>query len=217
MSAVKLYVICDKPLDDDRRRRSDAVTCSKRCRTALWRARRRISGDGGVPFVSVTRDGYGTLTRFDPPASPSESLLRRSHADDRFYSQLSHYEETRRPLTAEDRAIRDHIRRNPGVAHPVLVARWVESERERQRLEDAERERSQPLKVQDRFTNPDPGVIGRRGMASRQANRHLTGDPYIGRPYTGPTSGPPRYPSAIEAEMIDAPWGRSTPRSAIGW
>ena len=28
---------------------------------AVWRARRKIRRDGGVPFVSVTRDGSGGL------------------------------------------------------------------------------------------------------------------------------------------------------------
>jgi hypothetical protein len=215
MSAVKLCVICERPLDDDgKRRRRDAVTCSASCRTALWRARRRIRREGGVPGLSVTGDGYGTLTSFEPPASPGESLLSRSQSDDRFHSQLSRHQEAVRPLTEDERRerarLRDHMRRNPGVLIKPLHDRLIANGRKARAMEEAESHHPGRIAVQDAIHNPDPTVIARRGIASRNANRHLTADPnsFVDQPYTGPPSGPPRYPEAPEAEMIDAPWRR---------
>lgn len=113
-------------------------------------------------------------------------------------------------MTAEDRAIRDHMRRNVGVLHPVLQQRLIDNSMTARAIEEASASRAKPIKVQDPIHNPDPTVIARLGIASRKANRHLTADPnaYVDHPYTGPPSGPTRYPGAPEAEMIDAPWRR---------
>jgi predicted nucleic acid-binding Zn ribbon protein len=208
MPAVTLCVICEKPLDDDRRRRADAVTCSKRCRTALWRARRKARRNGGVPPAGVTRDGYG-------------SALDDDRAIERFYRQLEQHREASQPLSQEELAALDHMRRNPGVLHPLLAARLVEAETERRQRELAESASHEPpIKVEDPFDPTSQGSLARRAIESRNANRRYAADPnmYALRPgLSGLPSGPSRYPGDLEAEMTDAPWGRSTPRSSIGW
>ncbi len=211
MSGVNFCVVCERPLDDDGRRRSDAVTCSKRCRTALWRARRRIRRDGGVPFVSVTRDGYGSLTSFEPPASLGES--RWSQADDRFHSQLTLHEKA--ALTREEEAAVAWQKRNPGPLHPLLQQRLLDADAERRRREDEEASHHRPLKVETPLDPSSHGSLARRAMQSRAINKPV--DPYAHILRPGHQPGPPRYPGAPEAEMTDSPWGRTTPRSAIGW
>ena len=206
MSTMKSCVVCDRPLDDDRKRRADAVTCSTRCRTALWRARRKMRRDGG----SATGDAYAVQAE----------LSAISRADGRFYDQLRRYEEATRAPSAEDIRLRDHMRRNLGVLAEPLRQRLIENTLRAQALEEAEMHDTGRIAVEDPIHFPDPTVVGRRGQASRRANRHLVGDPnaFVKNPVTGPLPGPPRYPAiAPEAEMVDAPWGRNTPRSAIGW
>ena len=219
MSAVASCVVCSRPLDDDRKRRADAVTCSRACRTALWRARRKIRRDGGVPYIGVTSDGSPAVARFDPPASPATSP-----SEARFRAQMDHLEEAARPLTDEERhdraRVRDLMRRNPGVLLPPLHDRLIQNSRKAQAAEDEIRA-SVPMAVQDVIHNPDPTVIARRGMMSRQANRHMLADPnaYVDRPQSGPypgrQSGPPsRYPHTPENTMLNTP-GRNTPRWAM--
>ena len=204
MSALSFCAVCDRPLDDDRKRRSDAVTCSRACRTALWRARRKIRRDGGVPYVNATSDGHGSIAAFEPPAS----VL----SDSRFRAHLEASQAATREPTAEDRRVRRLQRANPGVLLEPLRQRLIANGLRARALEEAEPHHPGRIAVQDAIHNPDPTVVARRGHASRQANRHITGDPnaYVDKPYTGPRSGPSRYPGAPEAEMTDAPWGRST-------
>jgi hypothetical protein len=220
MPAVAACVICGKPLDDGRRRRADAVTCSPSHRTLLWRARRKIRRDGGLPYVHVNTDGYGSVERFDPPPSPATSM-----SDARFRAQLDQLEQAQRPVTDEERRersrLRDVMRRNPGVLIKPLHDRLIDNTRKAQALEEAETTRARPLKVEDRLDpEHDPDVIARRGQASRNANRHIPADPnsYVDKPYTSLPPGPPqRYPRAApENSMIDAPWGRNTPRRLLG-
>ena len=209
MPAVSSCVICGKPLDDDRKRRSDAVTCSRACRTGLWRARKRILRNGGVPGLSVTRDGSPTVASFEPPPS-----VATSPSDTRFAAQLAQLEEAARPLTdAEQRErsrARDLQRRNVGVLVPWYRDRLIGNARRAQAIEEVESHHPGQLAVQDPIHNPDPTVVARRGITSRHANRHVTADPnaYVDQPYPGPQTRPARYPRAPEAEMIDAPWSR---------
>lgn len=126
-------------------------------------------------------------------------------------------EEASRPLTKEEQRERERLRwlqrANPGVLLTALHARLIANARRAQTIEEAETTRANPIKVQDTIHNPDPTVIARRAIASRNANRHIPADPngYIDQPYPGPASGPGRYPraSAPEAQMIDAPWRRN--------
>lgn len=212
MSAIDFCVICQRPLDDDRKRRSDAVTCSRACRTALWRARRKIRRDGGVPFVSVTRDGSGSLVSFEPPASPGEGLLSRSQADARFHSQAALQDEGAITLTRAERAWQS---RNPGVMHPAVQQRLLDRELARRRREAEEAASHGVIKVEIPSDPASHGSVAKRGMQSRRANRPV--DPYERLLSPGRLPGPTRYPGAMEADMTDAPWARSTPRSAIGW
>jgi hypothetical protein len=208
MSAVSACIVCSRPLDDDRKRRADATTCSRACRTALWRARRKIRREGGVPYVGVSGDGSATLARYDPPASPA-----LSPSDARFARQLRQLEESARLPTGEDRRLRRLQRANPGVLLEPYRQRMIEAALRAQAAEEEAIRASAPMAVQDVIHNPDPTVIARRGMASRHANRHLTGDPssWAGQPPSGP-SGSARYPgTAPEADMISAP-GRNAPR-----
>lgn len=214
MPAVAACVICGRPLDDGRRRRADAVTCSPSHRTLLWRARRKIRRDGGLPYVHVNTDGYGSVERFDPPPSPATSM-----SDARFRAQLDQLEQAQRPLTDEERRersrLRDLMRRNPGVLIKPLHDRLIDNTRKAQALEEASATRAW-IKVEDRLDpDHDRTVVARRGQASRAANKHITGDPngYVEMPYTAPPPGPSqRYPRAPEADMINAPCGRNTPR-----
>jgi hypothetical protein len=211
MPAVRLCVICERPLDDGRKRRADAVTCGASCRTLLWRARRRIRRDGGVPYVDVNSDGYGSLASFQPPARrPGESPW--SQSDDRFYSQAALQNEGALTLTRAERVWQS---RNPGVMHPAVQQRLLDQAIEQQRREAAEYASHEPLKVEVPSDASSHGAVARRGQASRRANRPV--DPYERMLSPGRLPGPARYPGAPEAEMVDSPWGRSTPRSAIGW
>lgn len=212
MPAVRLCVICERPLDDGRKRRADAVTCGASCRTLLWRARRKIRRDGGVPYVDVNSDGYGTVASFQPPARrPGESPW--SQSDERFYSQAALQDQGAIEIT---RAERDWMRRNPGPLHPAVSQRLLDRAIEQQRREAAEMSQHNPIKVEVPGDPASHGSVARLGQASRRANRPV--DPYKRMLSPGRQPGPTRYPGvAIEAEMIDSPWGRSTPRSSIGW
>jgi hypothetical protein len=211
MPAVRCCVICERPLDDSRRRRSDAVTCGASCRTLLWRARRKIRRDGGVPYVDVNSDGYGSLVNSGPPARrPGESPW--SQSDDRFYSQAALQDEGAVTLTRAERAWQS---RNPGVMHPAVQQRLLDRELARRRREAEEAASHGVIKVEVPSDPASHGSVAKRGLQSRRANRPV--DPYERMLSPGRLPGPARYPGALEAEMIDTPWGRSTPRSAIGW
>ena len=149
---------------------------------------------------------------YEPPASPVTSA-----SDARFAAQMRQLEEASRPLTKEEQRERERLRwlqrANPGVLLPALHARLIENTRKARAIEEAESHHPGQLAVQDPIHNPDPTVIARRAIASRNANRHIPADPngYIDQPYPGPASGPGRHPraSAPEAQMIDAPWRRN--------
>ena len=203
MPAVTLCVICEKPLDDDRRRRADAVTCSKRCRTALWRARRKARRTSGIPSGGVTRDASASAAGFEPPRP---GALAADRAGERFRRQLSLHVEAEKPLTAEERAIREHMRRNPGVLHPVLAARWAEAEAERREREAAESASHEPpLKPENPFDPSSQGSLACRAIASRNTNRRYAAGPnmHVLRPGL---SGP--HPLDDSPECTDAPWSR---------
>jgi hypothetical protein len=208
MSGVRLCVICQRPLDDGRKRRADAVTCGASCRTLLWRARRRIRRDGGVPSLFVDVDGYGSLVSSGPPA-------RRpwSQSDETFYSQATLHDQGAIEIT---RAERDWMRRNPGPLHPAVAQRLNDRELARRRREAEEAASHHVIKVEVPSDPASHGSVAKRGMQSRRANRPV--DPYDRMHSPGRLPGPARYPGvAPEAEMMDAPWGRSTPRSSVGW
>lgn len=199
MSAVSLCVICEKPLDEERRRRSDAVTCSKRCRTALWRARRKARRNGGVPLAGATRDGYGTAASFEPPRPGAFAADR---AEERFRAQLSRQTVASHPLTAEERELLAVQGRNPGVLIPALRDKYLERELERIRRESAETSQFQPLRVENQFDPSTYGSVARRAIQSRQRNRPHDPNLYALRP---PSQSGPR-PIGDIPECIDAPW-----------
>ena len=208
MPAVRLCVICERPLDDSRKRRADAVTCGASCRTLLWRARRRIRRDGDFPYVDVNSDGYGSIASFQPPASRPWS-----QSDERFHDQYARQDEGSIEITPQERA---WMRRNVGVMHPAVQERLLQRQLSRQAREAEEAASHRPLRVEVPGDVASHGSVARRGQASRRANRPV--DPYDRMLTADSRPGPsPRYPGAIEAEMIDAPWGRSIPRSSIGW
>jgi hypothetical protein len=208
MPAIEFCVVCQRPLDDGRKRRADAVTCGASCRTALWRARRRIRREGGVPGLRVDGDGFASLTSSGPPAARPWS-----QSDERFHDQYARQDEGSIEIT---RAERDHMRRNPGTVHPAVQERLLQRQLDRQAREAAEYDSRRPLKVEVPGDASSLDAVARRGQASRRANRPV--DPYDRMLTADRQPGPSRSPSsAPEAEMLDSPWGRPTPRSAIGW
>lgn len=180
---------CGRVLEN---RRSDAVFCRQRCRRRYYRGRQS--------------------SKYMPPLASTSPWAHEDRADERFRRQLAdHQGVSAHVLTPAERAWQS---RNPGVLPASAQQRIIDADLERRRLEAAERERSQDRAISVE-TPLDPSTIGsvaRQGRASRAVNRPT--DPYAHRPGQ---SGPSRYPTAPDAEMIDAPWGRSTPRSAIGW
>lgn len=204
MSAVRSCVVCEKPLDDDKRPRADTATCSKRCRTALWRTRRKIRREGGVPFVSVTRDGYGGVASFEPPRP---SFLTGSRADERFRRQLARGKPGHFP-TAEERQLLQRQRRNGGVMLPQLQQRLLDHEYERRRVEAADHQAA--IKVEDPLDPSSRGSLAHRAIQSRNRNRPQAPGLHVLRP-PGRQSGAPwdDLPS-----MADSPQ-RNTPRWAM--
>ena len=177
MSGLKLCVICQRPLDDGRKRRADAVTCGASCRTLLWRARRKIRRDGGVPYVDVNSDGYGSVASFQPPASRPWS-----QSDERFYSQAALQDQAGIEIT---RAERDWMRRNVGTMHPAVQQRLLDRAIEQQRCEAAEMSQHNPIKVEvpqrpslsREYGQTRPGI-----EASQPARRPVRKHPYTGPP-----------------------------------
>lgn len=205
MPAVRACVICERPLDDGRKRRRDAVTCSPSCRTLLWRARRKARHGDSVPYVDVNGDGSGTVARFQPPASDPGPT-----GDDRFYAQAALDEEA----ITYTRAERLWQTRNPGVMHPDVQRRILDREIARRQREAEEAASHTGLKPETPLDPSSRGAVARQAMESRRVNRPQ--DPYE-RTLQPRRPGPPRHPSAIEAECIDAPWARNTPRQSPGW
>lgn len=179
------------------------VTCSNRCRKALSREAKRHRGNNSTYGGSVTP---GT----DPyvePSRPETGPFADSRADERFRAQLSRQTVASQPLTEEEVSLLALQRRNPGVLIPQLRDKLLERELERMRQEAAETSQDQPVKVQDPIHNPDPTVVARRAIQSRNANRRCAADPNIAfalRP--GQSSGP--HPWDDEPQCVDAPWSR---------
>ncbi len=206
MSAVKLCVICNKPLDDGERRRSDAVTCSRACRTALWRARRKVRREGGGRFVRVTRDSYGSAASFEPPASPTASFLVQSRADDRFRAQLVNAAAMSQPLSPEEEAAVAWQRRNPGVLHPLMAQR-LDADAERREREAAETSHQPVLKPENPLDPASLGSLAIRARYDRMRNRPA--DPHLSILRSGPgRSGPPSWYDDSN-ECLD--------KASIGW
>jgi hypothetical protein len=206
MPAVRACVICERPLDDGRRRRRDAVTCGASCRTLLWRARRKIRQDGSVPYLDVNGDGYGSVASFAPPASHPGPT-----GDDRFYEQAALQDDVITYTPAE----RQWQSRNPGVMHPDVQQRIIDREMARRQRQAEEAASHRGLRPESPLDPSSRGSVARGAMESRRINRPA--DPYERMLHPGQSGPSPRHISAIEAEMIDAPWGRSTPRSSAGW
>jgi hypothetical protein len=194
---VKSCAWCGQPMDDTKRRRKDAVTCSNRCRKALSREMKHRRSSSYTDAGSVTAPGVPYV---EPPRP---GALAADRASERFHRQLSRHVEASQPLNAEERAIRDHMRRNPGVLHPVLAARHVEAERERREREAAEYASHPPVKVEDPFDPTSQGSLARRAIQSRAINKPQ--DPYERMLRPG-QSGP--HPLDDLPECIDAPWSR---------
>ena len=197
---MRSCVVCEKPLDDDKRPRADAVTCSKRCRTALWRTRRKIRREGGVRFVSVTRDGYGGVASFEPPRP---SFLTGSRADERFRRQLASEGVRAQPLTAEERALLALQRRNPGRMLPELQRKLLDREHERHLHEIAENHHA-AIKVEDRFDPSSWGSLAHRASQSRPVN----GKPVNPSMHALRPGQSGHRPIGDIPECIDAPWSR---------
>jgi hypothetical protein len=191
---------CHEPMDDAKRRRKDAVTCSNRCRKALSRELRHSRRSNSTHAGSVTpgNDPYA-----EPPR-PETAPFADSRADERFRAQLSHQTVTSQPLTEEEVSLLALQRRNPGVLLPQLQQRLIDIETERRRREIAETYYDQPpLKVQDRLHDPDPTVVARRAIQSRRINKPVDPNAYILR------SRQPGPHLDDLPECVDAPWSRS--------
>jgi len=196
---------CNEPMDDTTRRRKHAVTCSNKCRKALSRETKRHRSSNYLYGGSVTP---GDVPYSEPPCPSETGPFAADRATKRFRAQLSRQTVASHPLTAEERQLLALQRRNPGVLLPELRDKLLERELEHMRQEAAETSQDQPLKVQDRLLNPDPTVVARRAIQSRNANRRYAADPNIAfalRP--GQSSGP--HPWDDEPQCIDAPWSRS--------
>lgn len=206
MPAVRQCVICERPLDEGRKRRRDAVTCSASCRTLLWRARRKVRHGDSVPYADVNGDGSGSPASFEPPAfHPGPT------GDDRFYAQAALDDEGAIEITQAERL---WMRRNPGPMHPDVQRRILDREVARRQREAEEAASHRGLKPESRLDPSSRGAVARQAMESRRLNRPA--DPYE-RTLQPRRPGPPRHPSAIEAECIDAPWARTTARESAGW
>jgi len=191
---------CGQPMDDTRRRRGRArLTCGNRCRKALSREAKRSRSSKSNQAGIVTA---GDVLYSEPPR-PSET---RSHgswrSDETFRRMLAAQAVRSQPPTAEERAAQDWERRNPGIRHPLFVARWAEADAERRSREQAEYGARQPLKVEDRLDPASLGSLARRARESRRINR--AADQYTRmRP-----DGQPGPPSWSDNECVDAPEGR---------
>lgn len=159
-------------MDDDRRciqcggllgnRRLDAVFCRQKCKRRYYRR--------------------AQASNYMVPPAGTSGVLTQSRADERFRRQLAGEGVTSQPLTEDERDLLALQRRNPGVLLPQLQQHLIDIGAERRRLELAETYDDWPLKVQDRFTNPDPTVVARRAIQSRRINTPVDPYEYILRP-----------------------------------
>jgi hypothetical protein len=178
MPAVRACVICEKPLDDGRKRRRDAVTCGASCRTLLWRARRKIRQDGSAPYVDVNGDGSGSVASFQPPAfHPGPT------GDDRFYEQAALSDDVITYTPAE----RQWQSRNPGVMHPDVQRRMLDRELARQQRQAEEAASHRGLRPENRLDPSSRGSVARGAVESRRINRPARPD---GRMLSPGRSGP---------------------------
>jgi hypothetical protein len=168
-------------MDDTKRRRKDAVTCSNRCRKALSRDAKHHEGSNYFSSGSVTSPG---APYFDPPRPSETGSYGAWLSGERFREQYARHAATSQPLTEEERDLLARQRRNPGVLLPELHQRLIDIEAERREREAAETSHARPLKVEDPFDPSSQGSLARRAIASRNANRHRVGDPstYVLRP-----------------------------------
>jgi hypothetical protein len=198
MPAVRACVICEKPLDDGRKRRRDAVTCGSSCRTLLWRARRKARHGDSVPYVDVNGDGYGSVASFQPPPSHPGPT-----GDDRFYEQASLQDDVITYTPAE----RQWQSRNPGVMHPDVQRRMLDRELARQQRQAEEAASNRGLRPENRLDPSSRGSVARGAVESRRISRPA--DPY-GRMLSPGRSGP--HPWDNEPQCITVPG-----RNVIPW
>lgn len=191
-------LVCDGVLRTPARRGRPRLTCSNRCRKAYNRSMR------GQPRVTRSRSRNadpGEIQYREPPRPPEG--YQSSLADQRFYAQHAQVEMQAKPWTQEELLAIDEMRRNPGVAHPLVVQRWIEAEAERRRRDHMAY--NQALRPEDPLVPDSVGHLAIRANASRQANRRRT-DPRTAmlRPVQ-PGPHPDDYDSN---ECITAPWSR---------
>jgi hypothetical protein len=185
---------CGKPLEGKRR---GALFCKDRCRKRFDRWQKKVGAEG-----------------YDPPISRTSALIE-SRADRAFRAALASEGVRAQPLTDEERQLLARQRRNPGPLLPELQQIALNHEYERMRLETAEAARADPIRPQSQLDPSTYGHLARRAVQSRSRSSK-PGHPDL-RALRPAAPGPSRYPRDIEAEMTDAPWGRNTPRSAMGW
>lgn len=198
MPAVRKCVICSRDLDDGRKRRRDAVTCSASCRTLLWRARRKARHGDSVPYADVNGDGSGSVAYQPPAASPW------SRSDDRFYEQAALQDEAAIVITEAERL---WMRRNPGPMHVDVQRRIYERELARKQRQAEEAASHTGLKPESPFDPSSRGAVARQAMESRRLNRPA--DPY-GRMLSPGRPGP--HPWDDEPQCITVPG-----RNVIPW
>ncbi len=196
MTSARTCVICQEPLDDasksSRRRRADSRTCSKSCRTALWRQRKNAELLG----LSVTSDTY------EPPAS--DPHLGRSYSHDVFHNQWSRDERAQAPKSQRQLDLEARQRRNPGPLDPELAEIYMAHEIAQERLEQEAIERAQD----GAYSPEDPLVAASRGSMTRRAQ--------LDRGTTKRASRWMRPGHDPEApQVIDMPYGRNTPRHLL--
>jgi hypothetical protein len=152
---------CDGPIIG---RRADAVTCTDSHKTML--------SQYGKPSRRQRR-------RWRSSNSTSELAVNpQSRGNDAFYGMIAQPE-----VTEETRALFDRQKRNPGVLIPELQGHLLEQDMQRRRHEAASQRNDAPLGPQDRFSNPDPTVLGRMAATNRRVNRakHRHPDSYVMR------------------------------------
>jgi hypothetical protein len=97
---VNRCVWCHEPMDDTKRRRNDAVTCSNRCRKALSRDAKRHRSSSSTDGGSVTAPGVP----YPGPSRPSETgPFATDRATRRFRAQLSRNAVASQPLSLSPR------------------------------------------------------------------------------------------------------------------
>lgn len=173
---------CSEPLQN---RRPEAVFCRQKCKRRYYRRTQE--------------------SKYEPPLPGTSGVLSESRADERFRAAVASHQEASQPLDDYERELLARQRRNRGVLLPELQQRLLNREYERRRAEAAEAARADPIRVQDQLDPSTYTSLARRAILSRNRNsKPQAPDAYILRGQPGPV----RYPAAMEAEMIDAPWSR---------